>query len=158
MTLTSCSQVGCINILTNMMGGYLYFCVPRLCSSSVLPRREQIHRLLGPSQVPSGSRYSSPSKPGLLDNAFNFWLMHLFEYPKMHVAQNALRAQTCMWQYWKKHFLTEKYPKLGKKCSPGRLPGRLPTGPVGGWVGYILFYNQLTKCGCWKVNVRALSH
>ena len=36
------------------------------------------------------------SKPGLLDNAFNFWLMHLFEYPKMHVTQNVLRAQTCM--------------------------------------------------------------
>jgi hypothetical protein len=45
-----------------------------------------------------------------------------------------------------------------KKCSPGRLPGRWPTGPVGGWVGYILFYNQLTKCGCWKVIVKALSH
>ena len=54
-------------------------------------------------------------KSGLLDNASNFWLMHLFEYPKMYVAQNALRAQTCMWQYWKKHFLTEKYPKLEKK-------------------------------------------
>ena len=35
-------------------------------------------------------------KPGLLDNALNFWLMHFFEYPKMHVTKNALRAQTCM--------------------------------------------------------------
>ena len=35
-------------------------------------------------------------KAGLLDNALNFWLMHFLEYPKMHVAQNALRAQTCM--------------------------------------------------------------
>ena len=36
------------------------------------------------------------AKPGLLDNALNFWLMHFFEYPKMHVAQNALRARKCM--------------------------------------------------------------
>ena len=69
-------------------------------------------------------------KPGLLDNAFNFWLMHLFEYPKMHVTQNVLRAQTCMWQYWKKHFLTGKYPKLEKKhvrqaaCQAAGRPGR----------------------------------
>ena len=55
-------------------------------------------------------------KSGLSDNALNLWLMHFFEHPKMHVTHNALWAQTCMWQCWTKHSLTQygKNPKLEK--------------------------------------------
>ena len=77
----------------------------------------------------------------------------------MYVTQNALQAQMRMWQYWKKHFLTKRYPKLEKKrvrqaaCPAAGRPGRSAVG-----VGYILFYYQLIKCRCWKVFAKALSH
>ena len=77
----------------------------------------------------------------------------------MHATQNALRAQTCMCQYWKKHFLTGKIQNSEKEhVRQADLPGHWPTNPGGGWVGYILVYNQLTKCGCWKLIVKAPSH
>ena len=64
--------------------------------------------------------------------------MHFLECPKMHVTQNALRAQIGMWSYWKRHFLTGRKPKL-KKHMFARPPARPLADRAGRQLGRLCF-------------------